>query len=168
MKKDRRQTIRGKFLRVTIPLIFLTVIGVFSAIELMTHKNAVNRLHETLDGMIVTQSAALATPLWNLDYDQIELSLKAIAANREIVAARLYGDDGAIMRQVGEAEAGENDILLQRPVVHDAGAGLKTIGKLEFVATPSHVWDQTRLRLLVAAGIALLAVGMEVAAALFA
>jgi class 3 adenylate cyclase len=168
MKKDRRQTIRGKFLRVTIPLIFLAVIGVFSAIELMTHKNAIKRLHDTLDGMIVTQSAALATPLWNLDYEQIELSLEAIAANREIIAARLYGEDGAIMRQVGETRAGGDDILLQRPVVHDAGAGPKVIGELEFIATPRHVWEQTRLRLLVAAIIALLAVGMEVAAALFA
>ncbi|MBE9552605.1 MAG: hypothetical protein IMF05_03980, partial [Proteobacteria bacterium] len=73
MKKDRRQTIRGRFLRVTIPLIFLTVIGVFSAVELMTHKNALRQLQQTLEGMIVTQSAALATPLWNLDYDQIRL-----------------------------------------------------------------------------------------------
>ena len=63
MKTDRRHTIRGKFLRVTIPLIFLTVIGVFSAIELMTHRNAIKRLHDTLEGMIVTQSAALATPI---------------------------------------------------------------------------------------------------------
>jgi len=168
MKKGRRQTIREKFLRVTIPLIFLTVIGVFSAIELMAHKNALDRLHQTLDGMIVTQGAALATPLWNLDYDQIRLSLEAIAANREIVAARIYGEDGALMLEVGEEGTSEDHILLQREVVHDAGAGPKTIGKLEFIATPSHVWEQTRLRLLVAAGIALLAVSMEVAAALFA
>jgi class 3 adenylate cyclase len=168
MKKVRRQTIRGKFLRVTIPLIFLTVIGVFSVIELMTHRAALSRLHDTLDGMISTQSAALATPLWNLDYDQIELSLRAIAANREIVATRIYGEDGKLMRQVGKEGAGDNNILLLRPVVHDAGAGPKTIGKLEFIATPRHVWEQTRLRLLVAAGIALLAVSMEVAAALFA
>jgi len=168
MKRDRRQTIRGKFLRVTIPLIFLTVIGVFGAIELMAHRNALNRLQQTLDGMIVTQSAALATPLWNLDYEQIRLSLEAVAANREIVAARIYGENGDLMLEVGEEEIGEDQILLQRPVIHDAGAGPKTIGKLEFIATPSHVWEQTRLRLLVAAGIALLAVSMEVAAALFA
>ena len=168
MKKDRRQTIRGKFLRVTIPLIFLTVIGVFGAIELMAHKNALDRLQQTLDGMIVTQSAALATPLWNLDYDQIRLSLEAVAANREIVAVRIYGENGDLMLEVGEEGTGGDGILLQRAVIHDAGAGPKTIGKLEFIATPSHVWEQTRLRLLIAAGIALLAVGMEVAAALFA
>jgi len=168
MDRDRPQTIRGKFLRVTIPLIFLTVIGVFSAIELMTHKNALDRLHETLDGMIVTQSAALATPLWNLDYDQIQLSLEAVAANREIIAARIYGEHGAVMLEVGEETASEDDILLRRDVVHDAGAGPKTIGKLELIATPRHVWEQTRLRLLIAAIIAALAVSMEVAAALFA
>ena len=72
MPKERRQTLRGSFLRVTIPLIFLTVIGVFGVIELMTHRSAVNRLEQTLESMIATQSAALATPLWNLDHEQIK------------------------------------------------------------------------------------------------
>ena len=45
MPKERRQTLRGSFLRVTIPLIFLTVIGVFGVIELMTHRSAVLRLN---------------------------------------------------------------------------------------------------------------------------
>ncbi|MDX1402210.1 MAG: hypothetical protein R3245_09835, partial [Kiloniellales bacterium] len=168
MGKDRQQTIRGKFLRVTIPLIFLTVIGVFSVIELMTHRNALDRLHKTLEGMIITQSAALATPLWNLDYDQIQLSLEAVAANQEIITARIYGEDGTVMREVGEDPTSQDDIFLRRDVVYDAGAGPKTIGTLELIATPRHVWEQTRLRLLIAAMIALLAVGMEVAAALFA
>jgi class 3 adenylate cyclase len=168
MKKDRRQSIRGKFLRVTIPLIFLTVIGVFSAIELMTHKNSLDQLQQTLEGMIVTQSAALATPLWNLDYDQIRLSLEAIAANREIVATRIFGEDGALMLETGENGITDDHTLLQREIIYDAGAGPKIIGKLEFVATTNYVWEQTRQRLLVAAGIALLAVTMEVAAALFA
>jgi len=39
-KQGHRQTLRGKFLRVTIPLIFLTVIGVFAVVEMMTHRNA--------------------------------------------------------------------------------------------------------------------------------
>ncbi len=168
MNRNRQQTVRGKFLRVTIPLIFLSVIGVFGVIELMTHRNALERLHETLEAMIVTQSAALATPLWNLDYEQIQLSLEAIAANRDIVAARIYGEDGAVMLEVGAEDPGEDGILLLRDVVHDAGAGPKTIGKLELIATPSHVWEQTKLRLMIAAAIALLAVSMEVAAALFA
>ena len=168
MDTGRGQTIRGKFLRVTIPLIFLTVIGVFSVIELMTHRNALERLHETLEGMIDTQSAALATPLWNLDYVQIQLSLEAVAANQEVIAARIYGEDGTIMQEMGEQGPDEDTILLHRDVVHDAGAGPKTIGRLELIATPRHVWEQTRLRLFIAAIIALLAVSMEVAAALFA
>ncbi|MEM7169809.1 MAG: adenylate/guanylate cyclase domain-containing protein [Pseudomonadota bacterium] len=168
MSGERRQTIRRKFLRVTIPLIFLTVIGVFSVIELMTHRNAIDRLNGTLDGMVLTQSAALATPLWNLDHDQIRLSLEAVAANQEIITARIYGEDGAIMLEVGENGANPDNILLRREVIYDAGAGPKAIGNLELVATSSHVWEQTRLRLFFAAMIAILAVSIEVAAALFA
>ena len=168
MKKDRRQTIRGKFLRVTIPLIFLTVIGVFSAVELMTYRDALGQLKQTFEGMIVTQSAALSTPMWNLDYDQIRLSLEAVTANREIVATRIYGENGKLMLATGEDNIAGDHMLLQREIMYDAGAGPKIIGKLEFVATTGIVWEQTKLRLLVAAVIALLAVAMEVAAALFA
>jgi class 3 adenylate cyclase/PAS domain-containing protein len=168
MPKERRQTLRGSFLRVTIPLIFLTVIGVFGVIELITHKSAVNRLEQTLESMIATQSAALATPLWNLDHEQIRLSLEAIVTNREVVLARIYGEDGDLMLEAGDLDTPGDPIVLQLDVVHDAGTGPKLIGKLEFVATQSLVWEQTRLRLFIAAGIALLAVSMEIAAALFA
>ncbi len=102
VNKSKQQTIRGKFLRVTIPLIFLTVIGVFSAVELMTHKNATNQLNDTLAAMIETQSAALATPLWDIDREQIQLSLEAVVTNREIVAARIYGEDRTLMLEVGD------------------------------------------------------------------
>ncbi len=168
MDKPRQQTIRGKFLRVTIPLIFLTVIGVFSVVELMTHKNAIDQLHETLAGMIATQSAALATPVWNLDREQIQLSLEAVVTNREIVAARIYGEDSTLMLEVGDLAASGDHMILQRDIVYGTGAGPKTIGQLEFVATRQSVWERTRLRLFIAAGIALLAVTMAVAAALFA
>jgi class 3 adenylate cyclase len=166
--KSKQQTIRGKFLRVTIPLIFLTVIGVFSVVELMNHKNAIDQLHETLAGMITTQSAALATPVWNLDREQIQLSLEAVVTNREIVAARIYGEDTTLMLEVVDQAASGDHMILRRDIIYDADSGPKIIGQLEFVATRQSVWERTRLRLFIAAGIALLAVAMEVAAALFA
>ena len=168
MDNSRQQSIRGKFLRITIPLIFLSVIGVFSAIELMTHRSALDRLQQALEGMVITQSAALATPLWNLDREQIRLSLEAVVTNREIVAARIYGEDSSLMLEVGDLTASGDHMILQRDIVYRTGAGPKTIGQLELVATRQSVWEQTRLRLFIAAGIAVLAVTMAVAAALFA
>ncbi len=169
--KEQRHTLRGKFLRVTIPLIFLSVIGVFSVIELMTHRKAVSRMEHSLDGVIRTQAAALANPLWNLDIDQIRLSLAAIVTNREILSARVLGEDGKPMSEAGAVSeaASPGDLMpLSREVVYDAGAGPKVIGVLEFVATRQFVWEQTRNRLLIAAVIALVAVSIEVAAALYA
>lgn len=166
--KSRQQTIRGKFLRVTIPLIFLTVIGVFSVVELMTHKTAIEQLNESLAGMIATQSAALATPVWNLDREQIRLSLEAVVANREITAARIYGEDTILMLEVADQAGSGDHMILRRDIIYDTNSGPKTIGQLEFVATRQSVWERTRLRLFIAAGIALLAVAMAVAAALFA
>ena len=170
-RKGHHQTLRGKFLRVTIPLIFLSVIGVFAVIELMTHRNAVNRMEQSLEGLIKTQAAALANPLWNLDHDQIQLSLAAIVTNREILSAKVIGEYGEQMSEAGEipATASVADLLpLSREIIFDAGAGSKVIGSLEFVATRQFVWQQTYNRLLIAAVIALVAVSIEVAAALYA
>jgi adenylate cyclase len=168
---NHRQTLRGKFLRITIPLIFLSVIGVFGVIELMTYRNAINRMEQVLDGMLRTQAAALANPLWNLDDDQIRLSLEAIVTNREILAARVLGEDGGLIGEAGAVSdrISPGDLMpLEREIIYDAGAGPNVIGTLEFVATREVVWERTRNRLLVAAVIALVAVSIEVAAALYA
>lgn len=170
-RKGHDQTLRAKFLRITIPLIFLSVIGVFAVIELMTHRNAVNRMEQSLEGLIKTQAAALANPLWNLDHDQIQLSLAAIVTNREILSAQVLGENGEQMSAAGEipATASPTDLMpLSREIVFDAGTGPKLIGSLEFVATRQFVWQQTYNRLLIAAVIALVAVSIEVAAALYA
>jgi class 3 adenylate cyclase len=72
------------------------------------------------------------------------------------------------MLEVGDLAASGDHMILRRDIVYGSGAGSKTIGQLEFVATRQSVWERTRLRLFIAAGIALLAVAMAVAAALFA
>ena len=171
MALQRGQTLRAKFLRVTIPLIFLSVIGVFAVIEYMAHRSSVARLDQTLDGLIKTQAAALANPLWNLDDAQIKLALEAVVTNREILAARVRGEDGQEMSAAGTMadDAAATDLIrLKRRIVYDAGAGPKEIGELEFIATRQHLWAQTRNRLFLAGLIALVAVSIEVAAALYA
>lgn len=161
-------TLRARFLRVTVPLIFISVAGVFVGIELMTYRGSVQRLQQTLEGIVETQATVLATPLWNLDYDQLRLSLEAVATNREVVGASIRGEDGTIMMSVGDMDTPEDHVLLQRDIIYDAGTGEKAIGGLTLVGTQEYLWQQTRLRLFIAAGIALLAVLMEVAAALYA
>ncbi len=161
-------TLRARFLRVTIPLIFISVAGVFVVIELMTHRASVQRLQQTLEGIVETQATALATPLWNLDHEQLRYSVEAIATNRDVIGASILGEDGAIMMSTGNIEASDDQILLQRDIIYDPGTGPKVIGSLTLAGTRENLWQQTRLRLFIAAGIALLAVFMEVAAALYA
>jgi class 3 adenylate cyclase len=134
----------------------------------MAHKNAIKLLHSNIQSMIQTQSAALAAPLWNFDNEQIGLTLEAIITNKEIIAARIYNEDDTLRQSVGDDSALDYPIVLLSDISHDPGTGPKVIGKLELIATESHVRQQTRTRLWIAAGIALLAVLMEVAAALFA
>jgi len=143
-KPRQKQTLRGRFLRITIPLIFISVICVFAVIEVMAHHNAVTRLEQALESMIRTQAAALANPVWNLDDEQIELSLKAVTTNREILSARVLDQTGKIMSKAGDeplSASPGNLMPLSREIVYDAGDGERTIGTLEFVATRQFVWQ---------------------------
>jgi class 3 adenylate cyclase len=170
-KGKKRQSLRSRFLRVTIPLIFLSVIGVFTMIELLAHRAAVSQLEQTLQGMVQTQAAALANPVWNLDREQILLSLQAIVTNREILSATVLNEKGEEMSTAGDIPVGVavNELVpLRRDIVFDTGAGERAVGVLEFLATQQFLWEQTRNRLMVAAIIALLAVSIEVMAALYA
>ena len=163
------RSVRGRFLRVTVPLIFLSVIGVFGTIELMAHRSAVTRLEQTWAALLKTQSAALANPLWNLDHEQISLTLQATSANPEILVVRVYDEAGDILSESGnENNLRGDESVLRSKVTFDAGTGLRQIGELEFIATPRELWTQTFNRLLLVGGIAVLAVTMEVGAALFA
>ena len=137
-------------------------------VELMTHKNSIARLHANIESMIQTQSAALAAPLWNFDNEQIGLALKAIVTNKEIIAAHIYNEDGTLRQSAGDESALDLEVRFRSDISHDPGTGPKLIGELELIATENHVRQQTKTRLWVAAGIALLAVLMELAAALFA
>ena len=135
----------------------------------MAHRNAMARLIQTSQALLRTQGAALANPLWNIDTEQIALSLEAIASNREVVLARVYGEDAELMVEAGDvSDLSGDEIVFRRDIDFDAGTGPRKIGEIEFVVTPRDIWEQTRARLLLAAGIALAAVAMEVSAALFA
>ena len=51
-ENNQTSSIRKRFLRVSIPLIFVSVAGVFVVIELMSHKSLVEQLHSNLDDVL--------------------------------------------------------------------------------------------------------------------
>ena len=90
---------------------------------------------------------------------------------KSCLTARVLGEDGEPMSEVGAAPGDTlADGLLKRSqtIEYDAGAGAREIGTLEFVATAQFVNEQTQNRLIIAGIIALVAVFIEVAAALYA
>ncbi|NIZ62521.1 hypothetical protein DL239_16235 [Sedimentitalea sp. CY04] len=170
-KQKALQTLRGKFLRITIPLIFLSVAGVFSVIELLAHRTSVDQLQQTLKGIIRTQAAALSNPVWNLDRDQILLSLQAVVTNLEIFSATVFDEKGNVMSAAGSVpdNASPSELIpLSQDILYNAGNGDRMIGALELIATRQFVRENTRKRLVIAAVVALVAVSIEVASALFA
>jgi hypothetical protein len=54
------RSLQGKFLAIALPLIFITTIGLFALLEADTYRTTVRDLHDELDQMAASQSAALS------------------------------------------------------------------------------------------------------------
>ncbi len=162
-------TIQGKFLSITLPLVFLSTITLFSAIEVYSYQRTIARLQFDLEELVITQSAALAVPLWNLDYDQIRLSLAAVNTDRDIVTVRVFDHNNAMVSQDQEADIkAEANLLLDHTIEYDYKGLRRVIGRFEVVGSKQPVWQATRDRLIVAAITALLLVVCVVLSPLFA
>lgn len=162
-------TIQGRFLSITVPLAVLVTAILFTAIEIYSYDRTLDRLKVDLNELVTTQSAALAVPLWNLDYDQIRLALNAIVSDRDVVAARVLDEQGIT---VGETEQvsteGAGTIPLEHGIPFDDRGIKRTIGRLEIVGTEQEVWKATRDRLVVAGATAVLLLLCIVLVPLFA
>lgn len=87
--------------------------------------------------------------MWDLDGKQIQLSLEAIVANREVVAARVFGEDGQFVAEARDP-AVTTDVTdtLTRDVARQSASGNeRIIGRLEVEITNGEIWAQTRDRL---------------------
>ncbi|MCR9085116.1 MAG: hypothetical protein NXH97_00070 [Rhodobacteraceae bacterium] len=163
------QSVRTRFLRITAPLIFASVMGVLGVIEYKTYRNKMAELQSPVALMMRTQAASLVMPMWNLDTTQIRLTLAAIVANSEVLTASAFDETGTFIAHAGRADATDPTARIHcTDVLRGPVDTARQIGALEVVVTARDIWQKTRNRIILDMAIALLAVLMEVGAALFA
>ena len=147
-------SVQAKFLFISIPLILISTVLLFGVFEWYTYRNAQQALDEELNNILVTQSEALALPVWNYDQKQVELTLSAMRTNPNVVAVRLLDEWGSVLNEQGDNKSFTDEYLVaEREITVNEGE-IKKIGTLQVSITDKSVREATFNRFLLASGMA--------------
>ena len=160
------KTVQTKFLIISIPILLLSIAVLFALFELNAQHQATLKLHDKLDRLLVTQSAAMMTPVWNVADDQVKLMLDALAIDPDIRGAFVTDDADSLLGQVGLVAVGEFNAA--RDIVRVQGDERKVIGRISITLTDKRLQAETKTRLLLAGVLAVLLVLSVVASQLVA
>ncbi|MEQ8708447.1 MAG: ATP-binding protein [Rhodospirillales bacterium] len=112
------------------------------------YDNEGNRKLERFDAFVTAQSNVLADSLWHLDHDRLDVILKAIVAEQDIVDAMVVDEFGATLAYAGERQTpGSSDLIsVVRDIVISSVPGDKPaiIGKLNVSYTNAELIDELR------------------------
>ena len=124
------RTLQGKFLNINLPLVFVFTLTLFGVFELNTYRGAMQNLHQTLNELVARQSAVLANPLWNLDDNQVRLTLVAIASDPNVLGVRVYDESGNPFDAIGTMDSpGAGEIVVERDIVFQKDGDDQVIGR---------------------------------------
>ncbi len=160
------KTVQTKFLIISIPILLLSIAVLFTLFELNAQHQATLKLHDKLDRLLVTQSAAMMTPVWNVADDQVKLMLDALAIDPDIRGAFVTDDADSLLGQVGLVAVGEFNA--ERDIVQVQGGERKVIGRIAITLTDKRLQAETKIRLLLVGVLAVLLVLSVVASQLVA
>lgn len=111
-------------------LVFLAV--VLTVFGLVSLQQGEEKLDLRIEKMVEAQSKVIASSLWHLDYDRVDVVLRAIATDPDIISAAVYGENGELLAAVGPTglEPNEHVNLVERDVFRSSRDGEIFIGKL--------------------------------------
>ena len=96
------RTLQARFLAVNVPLILLSLLTVFGLFEYYTYRVSINELQNRISDMARSQSEVIAESLWHLDHERINVILKAIMVDRDVVAASVDDELGKPLAAIGK------------------------------------------------------------------
>ena len=139
----RFQTLRGQFLFLTLPPVIFAMAGFSALFALFTFEGMSNDLRAKLDSVATTQSAAMAQPLWNYNFEVAERIADSMLLDPDVRGIRVVDTFGDVLVDLGDSNIGNiaPDLVRQQEVVHVAGGAPQTIGILTVVFTEARIFD---------------------------
>ncbi|MBT3660664.1 MAG: hypothetical protein HN540_12985 [Rhodospirillaceae bacterium] len=83
-------------------MILLSLLTVFGLFEYYTYRVSINELQNRISDMARSQSEVIAESLWHLDNERINVILKAIMVDRDVVAASVDDELGKPLAAIGK------------------------------------------------------------------
>ncbi|KKM96299.1 hypothetical protein LCGC14_1179450 [marine sediment metagenome] len=162
-------SLRAKFLRAIVPYVLFAVVLAFSYVEFSARRSAEVRLTSKLDRMSEIQARVVADSLWNIANEQTKLILQALATDPDLVAAGVWDDTEQLIASVGDIERiGDFPHVRNTIISFDLNGNTLNIGRMVIALRDAQLAANTRSRMLVAIGLAVLLVGTIIATTLFA
>ena len=153
------RSLQTKFLAITVPLVLLSTVALFSVIQWNAQRAATRALQNKLQKVVAIQSTSLAGPLWNVDEKQVGLILAAMAIDPEVLGAVVYDESGEEVDMVGTMESDHEKVfVLDAPIEFERGNESEVIGRLEVALTNRLAQEATRQRQQFAVGMGILLV----------
>ncbi|MEQ8667211.1 MAG: ATP-binding protein [Rhodospirillales bacterium] len=126
------RTAQGRFLVYLLVsfLVFLSV--VLTVFGVLSFQRAEQQLDRRIERVALAQSEVIANSLWHLDYDRVDVVLRAITTDPDIIGASVHDESGQMLASAGTPGAEVSDGIREvvRDVVRITRSGEQAIGTL--------------------------------------
>lgn len=159
-----RNSLQGKFLIITIPLVLLinlAFIGVYETLEIRSQLTA---LKKKQDGVMASQTIILAEPVSRGDGVQIALTLAVALADPDIIAAAVHDNHGKELASFGRRlSLTDPEFRAKQPINYATRSGFERVGNLTTVVSDKRLWAGFYRRASVMLGLLVLLSGALIA-----
>ena len=111
------QSVRAKFLAISVPIAVLVGALVFASFQILTLRKAQHALTDKLVWMLESRSAILAQPVWNLDDDRMALVLTAMTDDPDVQGVAVYDVNGDILSMAGVVSSLDSELTGKAEIV---------------------------------------------------
>ena len=148
---------QSKFLATVIPMTLGAIAIVFGVFEYLSFQRAESNLRERLDSLLTVQSRALSGPIWNINEEQVKLTVDALTSDPDIATVEVYDfhESRGVLALYRAAKPGSVASLVgETDIVRQGTDEQEVIGRLVIGISEDRVAAGARQRLLLVASLA--------------
>ena len=143
------RSLTAKFLAILVPMVCVSVLVVFSILELQYYRTERAALVDSLNRLVTLQSPALSQAAWEYDTGQIAALLAEMEHLPQLLSAVVSDELGSVLGQAGEIDAQPEspDLRSTRQLVFTRGDISENVGHLTVTFHSGEIWKNMRWHL---------------------
>ncbi len=147
----RRGSISIKLLSFYLPMIIIGLSVVFTFLEFRNYQTQMTSLRENMESFVSTQAKVLASPVWHLDTATLDILVKVMSLNQDVLKIQVLDLDGKVISETTLlADLSEHpDLYVERPLIFSSPAVTQKIGQLVIYYHTDRAWITLKQHLIV-------------------